>query len=58
VAQEIERKIYEALGVDPAGSLKVVEPAADAEADAGVEAEPAGGAGAGAEATVPEEQAA
>jgi recombination protein RecA len=39
VAQEIERKIYEALGVDPAASLSVVEPPTDAEGDAGAEAE-------------------
>ena len=56
MAEEIERKIYEALGVDPPGSLSVVElpPDADAEAERGVEA-------AGAEPdppAVPEEQAA
>jgi recombination protein RecA len=39
VAQEIERKIYEALGVDPAASLSVVEPPAGAEGDVAVEAE-------------------
>jgi hypothetical protein len=52
VAQEIERKIYEALGVDPAASLSVVEPPPDAE-----EAPPPAGAEAEAGA-VPEEQAA
>jgi recombination protein RecA len=53
VAKEIEHKIYEALGVDPAGSLTVVEPPPDAE-----EAPPQP-AGAEAEAeAVPEEQAA
>ena len=41
VAKEIEHKIYEALGVDPPGSLTVVEPPPDAEAEPGVEAEPA-----------------
>jgi recombination protein RecA len=59
VAQEIERKIYEALGVDP--SLSVVEPPIDAEGNAGVEAEGAELKGAeptGVEATIPEEQAA
>jgi recombination protein RecA len=59
VAKEIEGKIYEALGVDPAGSLSVVEPPPDAEG-AGVEAEgaePTGADAAGAETTI-EEQAA
>jgi len=71
VAQEIERKIYEALGVDPAGSLSVVEPPAGAVGDAGVEAggaepkaaeakgaEPKAAEAKGTEATIPEEQAA
>src|SRR5215211_4193424 len=61
VAQEIERKIYEALGVDPAASLSVVEPPVDAEGDAGVEAQGAELKGAeptGSDATIPEEQAA
>jgi recombination protein RecA len=53
VAKEIEGKIYEALGVDPAGSLTVVEPPPDDEEAA----PPAGEAVAEAEA-VPEEQAA
>jgi recombination protein RecA len=60
VAQEIERKIYEALGVDPAASLSVVEPPIDAEGDTGEEAEgaePKGAEPKGAEATI-EEQAA
>jgi recombination protein RecA len=52
VAQEIERKIYDALGVEPAAALGVVEtpPAADA---AETEA-PAGAA----DTAIPEEQAA
>src|SRR5687768_16755962 len=50
MAKEIEHKIYEALGVDPAASLSVVEPPVDAE-----EGEPAAPAAADA---VPEEQAA
>jgi recombination protein RecA len=52
LAQEIERKIYEALGVDPAGSLSVVEPPADVQAEG---AEPPVEAAAD---PVPEEQAA
>jgi len=58
VADEIERKIYETLGVDPPGSLSVVElpPDAEAEVEPGVEA--AGADAAGADATIPEEQAA
>jgi hypothetical protein len=51
MAKEIEQKIYEALGVDPAASLSVVEPPVEAEGGADVEAE-------GAEAAIPEEQAA
>ena len=60
VADEIERKIYETLGVDPPGSLSVVElpPDADAEAEAEPGAEAAGADAAGADATIPEEQAA
>src|SRR5829696_1066181 len=63
VAQEIERKIYEMLGVDPPGSLSVVELPADADAEVAPGAEAAGadvtGADvAGADATIPEEQAA
>jgi recombination protein RecA len=53
VAQEIERKIYDALGVDPASPLGVIEspPPEDAEEDMEAEAEaPAG--------PMPEEQAA
>src|SRR5665648_712480 len=34
VAEEIERKIYEALGVEPAANLAVVEPPADPDAEA------------------------
>ena len=55
MTQEIERKIYEALGVDPAGSLSVVEPPADAEGEAGAEVEVEA---TGADAAMPEEQAA
>jgi recombination protein RecA len=52
VVQEIERKIYDALGVEPASPLGVVEaPPADAETEAEV---PAGAA----EDPIPEEQAA
>ena len=60
MADEIERKIYETLGVDPPGSLSVVElpPDADAEAEAEPGAEAAGADAAGADATIPEEQAA
>ena len=50
MAKEIEGKIYEALGMDPAASLSVVEPPVDAE-----EGEPAAP---GAAEAVPEEQAA
>jgi hypothetical protein len=53
VADEIERKIYEALGVDPPGSLSVVEPPPDAEGEPGAEPE---AAAAGTD--IPEEQAA
>jgi recombination protein RecA len=56
VADEIERKIYEALGVDPPGALSVVEPPPDAEGEPGAEPEAAGAAGT--DATIPEEQAA
>jgi len=56
VADELERKIYEALGIEPAANLAVVEPPAgpDAEAEAGVEPE----APEAPEATMPDEQAA
>jgi recombination protein RecA len=54
VADEIERKIYEALGVDPPGSLSVVEPPLDAVGEEGVEVQGAEAA----EAALPEERAA
>ncbi len=56
VAAEIERKIYETLGVDPPGSLSVVELPPDAAEGPGVDAGDADVAGA--DATIPEERAA
>jgi recombination protein RecA len=54
VALEIEGKIYEALGLEPAAALAVVKPPADAEGDG----EPVEATGAKVEASMPEEQAA
>jgi recombination protein RecA len=54
VADELERKIYEALGIEPSASLAVVEPPAEA----GAETEAETGIGAETEAPMPEEQAA
>ena len=58
MADEIERKIYETLGVDPPGSLSVVELPPDSDAEAEVPSRCGRGAdAAGADATIPEEQA-
>jgi recombination protein RecA len=53
VAQEIERKIYDALGVDPASPLGVIESPPPEDAEEGMEAEAEAPAG-----PMPEEQAA